>query len=85
MNEFLELDQKDKTIEKYHQAFSNLLHFSLAMDEASLLNRFVRKNNKRLDWLVKKARPSLIFEVISMVAEDFTRVFLDETPQQFEL
>lgn len=57
LNQFLELSQGNLSVEEYYQAYSKLLRFAPVMDEATLLDRFIRKLNPPLDSLVKNANP----------------------------
>jgi len=74
LNQFLELTQGTRSVEEYHQAYSELLRFAPIMDEATLLDRFIRKLNPPLDALVKNANPTSVADVVAK-AERFAKAF----------
>jgi len=80
LNQFLELSQGSLSVEEYYQAYSNLLRFAPVMDEATLLDRFIRKLNAPLDSLVKNANPMSIIDAMDK-AERYAKAF-PKSPSQ---
>jgi len=76
MNEFLDLSQRNLSIEEYHQAFARLIwHYAPnGMTEERILKTFVRNLNPPLDHLVKNFKPESIMEAVVM-AQDFAIAF----------
>jgi len=74
LNQFLELTQGTRSVEEYHQVYSELLRFAPIMDEATLLDRFIRKLNPPLDALVKNANPTSVADAVAK-AERFAKAF----------